>query len=82
MTATPAIDPALFKTALADVRKLRRYGTYQTPTRKAPPTRRPQCNSERGYQLHGRHGEEPCDGCRQVAMEAQRRRRSTGTSAP
>lgn len=73
-------DAATYLQALADVRALRSCGTYRVRDEKTPPVARPQCGTERGYQLHGRFGEKPCGPCREKAMESQRRRRSTGSA--
>jgi len=74
----PTVDPAVYAQALADIRALRPYGTYQAPAGKLPPVHRPQCGTERGYVLHSVHGEAPHPACRDIAMAAQRKRRAAG----
>lgn len=83
MTIPAGIAPAVYSSALADVRALRPYGTYQPKTELPTPTEDPRCGSRNGYQAHRRRGESACERCLTANATATRRRKAqqqTGTS--
>lgn len=80
MNVPPGVNPALYAKALADIRALRPYGTYQAAPVKLPPTERPDCGSRRGYRQHQTAGEQTCPRCRGANAAADRRLAATGTT--
>jgi hypothetical protein len=76
----PLFDPAVYARALADVRALRPYGTYQTKAKKLPSVERPECGTRAGYRKHQKHGETTCYSCRGANAAADRALRAGRTT--
>lgn len=52
------------------------YMSNPSDASKTPPKSRKQCGSMAGYQQHVRHGETPCEPCREAMRDYQRRYRA------